>query len=267
VRSQLSLDDVDFTVLIAYSVLTDLMENCAPAEACRDAFMRMSKVTISMVMSTTGFGNSSTLGSQPLNSLHGYFSRKGGRQHSASPATSQAQPSPFKAQMPQFDLNLKDLFSAEEIANRPITHPPNLQNLTSSRRTGQSASFEAADMAQSNADTPALANTNAHTFSGREQYDMQNQPATSTYPMADQQHEYRPPFDQTISQPDFTADDLGFLDTFPIGEPNTNPWVNGNDLDLGYGTGGTGFDGNGAWEANGGVDLFDGFFFGNGSGY
>ncbi|KXL51045.1 MAG: hypothetical protein FE78DRAFT_26839 [Acidomyces sp. 'richmondensis'] len=266
--SLLSLDDVDFTVLIAYSVLTDLMEKCPPAEACRDAFMRMSKATISMVMSTTGFGNASTLGSQPLNSPRSYFGRKGGRPHSTSPSTSQAQLAPSNAQMPQFDLNLKDLFSEEEIANRPITHPPNLQNFPTSRQTGgHSSSFGTGDMSQSNSEAPAFANSSPRTFSGSEPYDGRNQPANSSYPMANEQHEYRQPFDQTLSQTDFTADDLGFLDTFPIGVPNTNPWMNGNDLDLGYGTGGTGFDGNGAWEANGGVDLFDGFFFGNGSGF
>ncbi|KAI0586901.1 c6 transcription factor [Pyrenophora tritici-repentis] len=56
VRSLLSLDDVDFTVLAATSVLGDLIDNCPPAEACRDAFDRMSKATIQMCMSTTGFG-------------------------------------------------------------------------------------------------------------------------------------------------------------------------------------------------------------------
>ena len=40
------------------------------------------------------------------------------------------------------------------------------------------------------------------------------------------------------------------------------------ELDLGFGTGGTGFDGNndgnGIWDANtSGLDLFDGFYFGN----
>lgn len=57
VRSQLTLDDVDFTVLAATSVLDDLIEKCPPAEACRDAFVRMSKATIKMALSTTGFGD------------------------------------------------------------------------------------------------------------------------------------------------------------------------------------------------------------------
>ncbi len=46
VRSQLTVDDVDLSVLSATSVLGDLAANCPPAAACRDAFARMSKATI-----------------------------------------------------------------------------------------------------------------------------------------------------------------------------------------------------------------------------
>ncbi|EER26694.1 positive regulator of purine utilization, putative [Coccidioides posadasii C735 delta SOWgp] len=59
VRSHLALDDVDFTVLGATSVLEDLMGKCPPAEACRDAFEMMSKATVQVCLSTTGFGSSS----------------------------------------------------------------------------------------------------------------------------------------------------------------------------------------------------------------
>ncbi|KAK7956207.1 c6 zinc finger domain containing protein [Apiospora aurea] len=38
VRSRLSNDEVDFTILAATSVFSDLIEKCPPAEACRDAF-------------------------------------------------------------------------------------------------------------------------------------------------------------------------------------------------------------------------------------
>ncbi|KAI7346233.1 hypothetical protein KC336_g22834, partial [Hortaea werneckii] len=112
VRSQLTLDDVDFTVLIATSVLGDLSDKCPPADSCREAFVRMSKATISMVMSTTGFGNASTLGSQPLNSPEGssYFRNLCTPHH--SPGSLQTQPA---TQMPQFDMNLKELFSDEEL--------------------------------------------------------------------------------------------------------------------------------------------------------
>src|SRR5277367_3697052 len=52
------MDEVDFTILAATSVLTDLIEKCPPAEACRDALNRMSKATVQMCMSTTGFSTS-----------------------------------------------------------------------------------------------------------------------------------------------------------------------------------------------------------------
>ncbi|TVY67428.1 Positive regulator of purine utilization, partial [Lachnellula suecica] len=58
VRSRLTMDEVDFTILAATSVLGDLIEKCPPAEACRDAFDRMSKATVQMCMSTTGFSSS-----------------------------------------------------------------------------------------------------------------------------------------------------------------------------------------------------------------
>lgn len=125
VRSQLTIDDVDFTILAATSVLTDLVDMCPPAESCRDAFVRMSKATISMVMSTTGFGAASTLATQPLKNPEGYFSIWGDTA-SGSEDFPSAQPS-LRKQMPKFDMNLKDLFSTEELASRPLTHQSRLQ--------------------------------------------------------------------------------------------------------------------------------------------
>jgi hypothetical protein len=50
------MDEVDFTVLAAKSVFTDMIDKCPPAEACRDAFDRTAKATIKMASSTGGFG-------------------------------------------------------------------------------------------------------------------------------------------------------------------------------------------------------------------
>ena len=50
------MDEVDFTILAAHSVFTDLMDKCPPAEACRDAFDRTARATIKMANSTGGFG-------------------------------------------------------------------------------------------------------------------------------------------------------------------------------------------------------------------
>ncbi len=50
------MDEVDFTILAATSVFTDLISKCPPAEACREAFDRTAKATIKMANSTGGFG-------------------------------------------------------------------------------------------------------------------------------------------------------------------------------------------------------------------
>lgn len=50
------MDEVDFTILAATSVFSDLIEKCPPAEACRDAIDRTARATIRMANSTGGFG-------------------------------------------------------------------------------------------------------------------------------------------------------------------------------------------------------------------
>ncbi|KAK5699058.1 hypothetical protein LTR97_006707 [Elasticomyces elasticus] len=249
VRSQLTLDDVDFTVLVATSVLTDLMVRCPPAEACRDAFTRMSKATISMVMSTTGFGTTSTLGSQPLNSPGTYFQSLSLSRQSTDAQSDLHERITQQPLMPQFDMNLRDLFSDEELAKRP---------------PGREI-WGDAQLYQGNTQTVPRLNREASTFSimspqsdaaiYQSQYPQQSNTAYGT----SNRQPYQA-FAETVSrsQPDVSFDDLSFLDSFPVSDPS-NTWLGGND---GFGTSGTGFDGNGAWEANGGVDLFDGFFFG-----
>jgi hypothetical protein len=44
------MDEVDFTILAATSVLGDLVDKCPPAAACRDAFERMSRATVQMCL-------------------------------------------------------------------------------------------------------------------------------------------------------------------------------------------------------------------------
>ncbi|KAF9630597.1 hypothetical protein BFW01_g1159 [Lasiodiplodia theobromae] len=136
VRSHLSLDDVDFTVLAATSVLGDLIEKCPPAEACRDAFDRMSKATIQMCMSTTGFGPQALAQNrakqqQTYHSSPNFSAAE--QQPTASPTTEHPRgvnrPSYFpssnansnynsRKQHPRFDMNLRDLFSDDESESR-----------------------------------------------------------------------------------------------------------------------------------------------------
>jgi hypothetical protein len=65
------MDEVDFTILAATSVFSDLIDKCPPAEACRDAFDRTAKATIKMANSTGGFGQTA--------SFHSYQSRRQSR--------------------------------------------------------------------------------------------------------------------------------------------------------------------------------------------
>ncbi|CAL3965385.1 unnamed protein product [Diplocarpon coronariae] len=115
VRSHLTMDEVDFTILAATSVLGDLIEKCPPAEACRDAFDRMSKATVQMCMSTTGFGSS----------VHGLgISQKSHAQRHASDSppdylTSSGgsgktymRPSTARRPKPQFDMGLEHLLGS-----------------------------------------------------------------------------------------------------------------------------------------------------------
>ncbi|KAH8698749.1 putative C6 transcription factor [Talaromyces proteolyticus] len=144
VRSRLTLDDVDFTVLAATSILSDLMEVCPPAETCRDAFERMSRATVRM--GSKGFasqavgGGSLTSSTRPLASSshtkHGSASRAEGRQsHPASGQRPQRQARP----PPQFDMNLNDLYNS----------PPNLQNQSPNKQQSYPPS-QAAPAAQTN---------------------------------------------------------------------------------------------------------------------
>ncbi|XPS92224.1 hypothetical protein M3J09_001628 [Ascochyta lentis] len=146
VRSLLSLDDVDFTVLAATSVLGDLIDKCPPAEACRDAFDRMSKATIQMCMSTTGFGPQA-LRALPQSQQHYPPTSHSPTATYASAADADGRsdaemqgyprnPSYFsqhahhrsRKPVPRFDMNLKDLFSDDETDKRSFSRVSNQVN-------------------------------------------------------------------------------------------------------------------------------------------
>lgn len=110
---------MDFTVLAATSVLGDLMHKCPPAEACRDAFERMSKATVQMCLSTTGFGSQVDISRihatqfdhnrarQPMNQ-----NRAGQGQARRATQTRSSRP------VPKFDMNLGDLFTDNNLSER-----------------------------------------------------------------------------------------------------------------------------------------------------
>ena len=102
----MTLEDVEYTVRAATSVLADLVKKCPPAEACRDAFERMSKATIKMSVSTTGF----------MPTDRDYVSRSKQQKYDSVAAPSPLSVSshislarPMRA-APQFDMNLRELF-------------------------------------------------------------------------------------------------------------------------------------------------------------
>lgn len=143
-----SLDDVDFTVLAATSVLTDLIENCPPAEGCKDAFDRMSKATIQMCMSTTGFGASAAQHIRRKQATIKVGSAKGNppslqRAASSTANIRQAMNATSLSytqqnQVPQFDMNLTDLFSEAESKSQAFNRPSlGLQFRQPQMRAGQ----------------------------------------------------------------------------------------------------------------------------------
>lgn len=106
------MDEVDFTVLAAKSVFTDLIEKCPPAETCRDAFDRTAKATIKMASSAGGFGNPQTYSQGPQQYRQSHTSWP-----SSGPETSASQARHHNRQVTeqapfQFDLSLSDNLSS-----------------------------------------------------------------------------------------------------------------------------------------------------------
>ncbi|KAF1977534.1 hypothetical protein BU23DRAFT_500423 [Bimuria novae-zelandiae CBS 107.79] len=304
VRSLLSLDDVDFTVLAATSVLADLIEKCPPAEACRDAFDRMSKATIQMCMSTTGFGpqalrpqarlppQSPSTAYPPVSDadtdMSGYQTT-GYFQHPRRP-------------IPRFDMNLKDLFSEDETDKRSFSRisnqvgsmqPPPPPQSTKQEQTmqpfttnlkispqmrphhlqqQQQQSYSFPQQSQ-NLPSPQMQQSYTPTSSISTISPLMSQsPMPSPYqapPQITNQLPYNA-FAQNITSvyPDLgTFNDLDFLDSFPV--QGASSGLNVTDAagplqDLGFGMGFG--DGTHDWSDGNGLDLFDGFFFGGGPG-
>jgi len=285
VRSHLTLDDVDFTILAATSVLADLIPNCPPAEACRDAFTRMAKATISMCMSTTGFGVASSLGSQALDSPVSYVSpgqlsndnsydNGGGYVDVGAEMSRRADPDGERRQLPKFDMNLKDLFSDIELQARPQSFFPQMSAGTGNsqqqkqQQQQQQRRQEPAPFTGQTYAIPSTPETSSGTAASPIQY-QQQLPGLRQQQQQQQQTAYNyQPLSQTISQqpPDFAFDTLDFLDTFPTadsningnasanngnsstGNNNNNLWPNA-ELDLGFGTGGLA-----GWEEGGSME-------------
>lgn len=99
-------------MLAATSVLKDLVDKCPPAEACRGAFDRMSKATIKMCLSTTGFGPEVVRHVVNSDQKYGFDTSL----TETTNAYSQARSIPDNTRpAPRFDMNLRALFTEDTL--------------------------------------------------------------------------------------------------------------------------------------------------------
>ncbi|GAM89687.1 hypothetical protein ANO11243_077260 [Dothideomycetidae sp. 11243] len=126
VRQNLQPQDIDLTVLAATTVLTGLIPKCPPAQSARDAFKRMSKVTMAFYLATTRQGvtmynRSATMSPAPLPTpVSQDDARMGGKARYPQLDMSL---SGLGRRPPQFDTNFKSLFSEEEMSLRSPDFP------------------------------------------------------------------------------------------------------------------------------------------------
>lgn len=302
-----SLDDVDFTVLAATSVLDDLTKKCPPAEACRDAFVRMSKATIKMCLSTTGFGARGGFNSQPPRQTQmSSTDRKSPEQIPASlnpnaPYFYSSQRQPLEHQRnrrPTFDYDLRNLFSDEETASTPLGRFNNRNSMQLSARSqpssihqqltnlkteapqnglspsGQYGSFQTLTTSALNSPSlsaplqmpsPSIHFGNISQTSPSFSDNILNNPPPPNYSNTFGNNiPAQSPYNAMVSP----FSDLDFLDSMQMGTNEGNGDGNGGmrdfNLDMGMGWDGS-LPGLGGGE-EGGVDLFDGFFFGGNMG-
>ncbi|KAI9780975.1 MAG: Fungal specific transcription factor [Geoglossum umbratile] len=269
VRHRITLDDMDFTVLAATSVLNDLIDKCPPAEACRDAFERMSRATVQMCLATTGFSSqASGLSSEAVAPQRAYRptesnasdqevesifspdapSWSGSIQDGfvANPITQRSQGS--RRPPPKFDMNFGDLFSEEVDGNARSSR----QNYRSRPTTG-SAKIEQQHPPPGGLDQRDLSlevsniDPNLQTHEHQQRAEQQAQegfvtPTQSSYSINRGNA-------NTNTFPEF-FDDADFALDNGTGNPG---------IDLGFGLT---FDVDHDFSDGSQFDLFDGFFFG-----
>ncbi|KAF1956962.1 hypothetical protein CC80DRAFT_491826 [Byssothecium circinans] len=252
VRSLLSLDDVDFTVLAATSVLGDLIEKCPPAEACRDAFDRMSKATIQMCMTTTGFGPQALRATQTHSFMRpSYSSNTTYTPTSDAEARSDLEISHYqqagyfqhdRRPVPRFDMNLKDLFSDDETDKRSFSRISNQINSMRPPLPPQQIKQEQQQMQSFNTDLKISPQMHFQQPSQQRQSAYSFQPLPSpSYPSSSTTPTLSPPMPQgqaqqaltspyqlpnqipyafaqniTASYPDLGFSDLDFLDSYSL---------------------------------------------------
>ncbi len=255
------------------------MEKCPPAEACRDAFERMSRATVQMCMSTTGFGDDIKISQQRNKSdASNQPSFTGMTAGPASPNLTNTQYRRRRPEVkarprrppPKFDMNLRDLFpddiNHDNLASqshsrqgqpqhlRQQNHQIPIQPQLPSRQYSFPLSQDSSLNHQINSGLGINANQAAgramSQYSDHEQQQRQNQgslPSTSNL------------YNTSSFDPDLTnVPELDFLQSTDF-----NQSFDTTGIDLGFGPG---MDFQHDWSDGSGVDIFDGFFFGNAAG-
>jgi hypothetical protein len=265
-----TLDDFDFTVLAATSVLGDLMEKCPPADACREAFERMSKATVQMCMSTPGFGFSAER-EEPSQSRVA-LSRQPSFQSMSTSMNIDSyphiapKPQPRRPP-PKFDMNLKDLFPEDlEPSTRP-SHSFPMAMQSHSRQQQEQGPFQSPTQSHRQQPSPRQPQLSpALSINSQINSSLGVQPSGTNPLFYDQQfqQQQQPFYMQNRYNPDFMSSIPGmdFLDNGTSG-PDDDFNFETTGLDLGFGMG---LDLQHDWSDGQQYDLFDGFFFGNGNG-
>ncbi|KAI0390703.1 fungal-specific transcription factor domain-containing protein [Xylariaceae sp. FL0594] len=287
VRTRLTMDEVDLTILSATSVLTDLIDKCPPAEACRDAFDRTAKATIKMATSTGGFGppHPSHRRSGASSDRVDYLTAReasANRQtpNSCSPVDSHAGMRPTN----MYETAVRDAYAARNTIGRlpamqpamqPSTQAPpyrlNMTNIKSEHEGYTMARQMPASMPDTSAIDPVLLPSpspqmNSPTSvssltpsSAHQQYSSQR---NSNTPNLNMLQSPMTNFGPTTGA--FTLSDLQGMDFLqnlqaPSGADGYNNADMQMDMGLGIGWEGMHHDFSDGQQ----VDLFDGFFFGN----
>ncbi|KAI1965306.1 hypothetical protein LOZ58_001152 [Ophidiomyces ophidiicola] len=288
VRNRLTLDEVDFTVLGAVSVLEDLMEKCPPAEACRDAFERMSKATVQMCLSTTGFGPQSA----PLGELSDAGTKEGGLsniEYQQTPDTSTKSSDPrqtsfdpranhayhdVKHELSPVPNHLANACAADYNEHQSLrqhsSQPTHVRHSTTFSNT-QPPIFKSPPSNHAHQPqhpyTPLTPQSSQHIYSALPQTTLPHQQShmysfppdldfLNLPPRLDHTRFYSASGAENCSDPE--------LDSFSMPSPFEQGGIQSDaGVDLGFGmTVGLQND----WSQGSGYDLFGGFFFGNGVG-
>lgn len=263
------------------------MHKCPPAENCRDAFERMSKATVQMCLSTTGFGSQVDM-SRIQAAAHGGSNLYSGRRqamnqrHHGGQGQARRSTQPRTArQVPKFDMNLADLFSD---TNTPLAD----RSRTDSRPPGTNYAVrpETAEAVAPGLTRPFAQRTPSMEYFMK--YEGQTSPQTQAHPQfyygnsppqsgspgsvahSGGGHHGLPPTDPE-NQPGISLDFLDFAPGDPENQamgqdPNAEynlagmPTLGQNvGIDLGFGMA---MDFQHDWSENPNYDILEGYFFG-----